>query len=335
MVKVDVAACADVFHQEIKKGVQECISSGWGRPKLVGFLANNDSGAAMYARWTGKACERDGVDFELRHVERTKLEEAVVEANDDNSVHGIIVYYPVFGGPIDDYIRDVISIKKDVEGLNHRYRYSLYHNIRTLDNFGNRKCVLPCTPLAILKILEHLGAYDRAREVGNQLADKVAVVFNRSEVVGRPLAAMLANDGATVYSIDVTGMLEYKKGRVHGTIKVNETALSQDEALRSADIVIAGVPVKSFSVDAAKLKPGCLALNFAPHSNFSEGVEDKCTFVPAIGKVTIAMLERNLIRLQTSWANDNTTTTGAALDSAGSSAEGSVHVGVRLVLEKR
>eukprot|EP00965_Chrysotila_dentata_P002128 70157-Pleurochrysis_carterae.AAC.2 len=211
MVKVDVAACADVFHQEIKKGVQECISSGWGRPKLVGFLANNDSGAAMYARWTGKACERDGVDFELRHVERTKLEEAVVEANDDNSVHGIIVYYPVFGGPIDDYIRDVISIKKaqlplprnglnhsshiaqlirprqprslipsqpmyqffhsfhaipalltstatlvasrklpapdfpltlvfqDVEGLNHRYRYSLYHNIRTLDNFGNRK----------------------------------------------------------------------------------------------------------------------------------------------------------------------------------------------------
>jgi len=45
------------------------------------------------------------------------------------------------------------------------------------------------------------------------------VLYNRSEVVGRPLAAMLANDGALVYSVDIDNMLIYRKGRVNGTIK--------------------------------------------------------------------------------------------------------------------
>ena len=116
-------------------------------------------------------------------------------------------------GEKDAYLRDVVSIEKDVEGLNHRYRYSLYHNIRTIDNDAGKKCVLPCTPLAVIKIMEYLGAYDRTRPVGHQLDGKVAVVFNRSEVVGRPLAAMLANDGATVYSIDISGMLVYAAAR--------------------------------------------------------------------------------------------------------------------------
>lgn len=119
---------------------------------------------------------------------------------------------------VDDYLRDVISIEKDVEGLNHRYRYALYHNIRTLGEidgqYGGKKCVLPCTPLACLKILEATGAYNKSQPIGKQLTGRTAVVYNRSEVVGRPLAAMLANDGAVVFSIDVTGMLRYTAGSV-------------------------------------------------------------------------------------------------------------------------
>ena len=139
----------------------------------------------------------------------------MIAANKEARVHGIIIYYPIFGWPIDDYPRDVIGLEKDVEGLNHRYRYSLYHNIRTIDNDSGKKCVLPCTPLAVIKIMEYLGAYDCTRPVGHQLDGKVAAVFNRSEVVGRPLAAMLATDGATVYSIDISGMLVYAARAPH------------------------------------------------------------------------------------------------------------------------
>lgn len=169
MPKVDVTKCAMAFRDEIKSSIEATVAAGGKRPKLVGFLANSDDAAAMYARWTERACTRDGIEYELRRVERVDLEEAVMAANDDPDVNGILVYYPVFGGPIDDYLRDVISIQKDVEGLNHRYRYSLYHNVRVLADWGNRKAILPCTPLAILKVLNFLGAYDSSKPEGDQV----------------------------------------------------------------------------------------------------------------------------------------------------------------------
>ena len=95
------------------------------------------------------------------------------------------------GAPLPSHadLRDVISLEKDVEGLNHRYRYALYHNIRTLAEHNGKKCVLPCTPLAVAKILSALGMFEENAPVGRQLKGRTVVVVNRSEVVGRPLAA--------------------------------------------------------------------------------------------------------------------------------------------------
>lgn len=55
---------------------------------------------------------------------------------------------------MDEYLRDSISIEKDVEGLCHLYRSNLYRNKRALDADGAQKSILPCTPLALIKILE-------------------------------------------------------------------------------------------------------------------------------------------------------------------------------------
>jgi methylenetetrahydrofolate dehydrogenase (NAD+) len=203
----DASKVAGRFNREISESVAASVAAGCGRPKLVGLLANDDPAAEVYGRMTRRACEKIGVDYELRRSDRLGLEDALIDANQDPDAHGILVYYPVFGGEKDAYLRDVVSIEKDVEGLSHQYRYSLYHNIRTLE--GGKKCVLPCTPLACIKVLEELGAYDSTKSVGKQLSGKVAIVYNRSEVVGRPLAAMLANDGATVYSVDEHGILLY------------------------------------------------------------------------------------------------------------------------------
>lgn len=106
----------------------------------------------MYADWTSKTCSESGIGFELRHVPRTELEDKICEANEDNNVHGIIIYYPVFGGSQDQYLQNIVSVKKDVEGLCHTYRYNMYHNIRFLDKNETQKCILPCTPLAIVKV---------------------------------------------------------------------------------------------------------------------------------------------------------------------------------------
>jgi len=196
-------------------------------PLLVGLLANNDPAAKQYAEWTGKACRADGLRYELRQLQDPiDVEAALNEANDDPKVHGIIVYYPIFGGTNiesfsgtsqDDYLRDTVSFKCDVEGLCHTYRTNLYKNVRFLDYPTNtQKCVLPCTALSVVKILETCpGVYDTSKPMGKHMQGKIVTVINRSEIVGRPLAAMLANDGADVYSVDIDSIYLFRGGRLH------------------------------------------------------------------------------------------------------------------------
>ena len=168
-------------------------------PLLVGLLANTDPAARKYAEWTGKACRADGLRYELRTIDDPiDVEAALTAANDDPNVHGIIVYYPIFGqvesfsgASQDDYLRDTVSFKCDVEGLCHTYRTNLYRNVRFLDYPTNtKKCVLPCTALSCVKILEQCpNCYDKSKPVGKHMEGQVVTVINRSEIVGRPLAA--------------------------------------------------------------------------------------------------------------------------------------------------
>lgn len=84
--------------------------------------------------------------------------------------------------------------------------------MRYLTSSSSSKCVLPCTALSCVKILEHCGVYAKSPGVHNRLQGKTCTIINRSEIVGRPLAAMLANDGATVYSCDVDSIYKFEAG---------------------------------------------------------------------------------------------------------------------------
>lgn len=66
-------------------------------PKLVGFLANDDPAAKMYADFTKKTSLECGFRFETREVKKDDLEDAIMETNADKDVDGIMVYFPVFG----------------------------------------------------------------------------------------------------------------------------------------------------------------------------------------------------------------------------------------------
>ena len=224
-IKVDAAVVAKPFRDEIQRKVQAWKEAGVEAPLLVGLLANNDPAAKKYAEWTGKACRNDGLRYELRTVQDpSDMETTLLDANDDPRVHGIIVYYPIFGQEEsfsgvshDDYLRDTVSYKCDVEGLCHLYRTNLYRNIRYLDYPRNKqKCLLPCTALSVLKILEQCpGCYDASKPIGKKMEGRTVSVINRSEIVGRPLAAMIANDGARVYSIDINSIYVFEGGRLH------------------------------------------------------------------------------------------------------------------------
>ena len=65
-----------------------------------------------------------------------------------------------------------------------------------------------------------------------------------------------------------------------------------------SDVVIAGVPSPKYKVPTGLLKEGAVAVNFSSAKNFGDDIMDRASlFVPSIGKVTVSMLERNLLRL--------------------------------------
>ncbi|WVQ81464.1 hypothetical protein IAT38_003588 [Cryptococcus sp. DSM 104549] len=315
-------------------------------PHLVGILATKKEDARTYAEFTKRACEQIGVNYELRLVGEARegldgegvgieVEEAIMEANDDADVDGIMVYYPIYGGRQDQYLQSVVSPQKDVEGLNHQFLFNLYHNVRFISPStlrpipashlpepldpkaakaleqgdvapaGTVKSILPCTPLAIVKVLEHIGVYNKLLAYGDRARGKVITVINRSEVVGRPLAALLANDGARVISVDLDSIVEFSKRPTagkstaaahHQVTPLPDMTLAQ--ALNISDAVISAVPVDSYKVPTKELKDGCVCVNVAGQKNFEADVRDRASiYVPSVGVMTIAMLQRNLIRL--------------------------------------
>ncbi|EIN10847.1 NAD(P)-binding protein [Punctularia strigosozonata HHB-11173 SS5] len=328
---------ANVHRDEIQTILKTRSSS----PKLVGILSTSAAPSRFYAEFTQKQCNALGIIFELRKTgaalgleegagEGDGVEEAIIEANDDPTVDGIMVYYPVFGVQQDHYLQQIVSPLKDVEGLNFKFHYNLYHNIRFIrpssltsalppadaphnakdDNPppGTVKSILPCTPLAVVKCLESTGVYNKILPYGDRAYGKTVTVINRSEVVGRPLAALLANDGARVFSVDIDSIQEYTKrpkssgpepSRYHPRHVVHPCPMKLEQCLALSDVVVSAVPNPDYKVQTEWLKDGCICVNVAADKNFEKDVRDKASiYLPTIGKVTIMMLLRNLLRLQ-------------------------------------
>ncbi|KZT62794.1 NAD(P)-binding protein [Calocera cornea HHB12733] len=292
-------------------------------PRLVGVLSTAGEPSRKYAEFTRKMCEEFGVEYLLKEVggaggdeslNGEGAEEAIIEANEDEAVDGIMVYYPIFGGGQDQYLQQVVSPLKDVEGLNFKFHYNLYHKwptaaASTADDTpppGHVKSILPCTPLAVVKCLEYAGVYNKLLRYGDRAYGKTVTIINRSEVVGRPLAALLSNDGARVFSVDIDSVQEYTKRpkeqsmrKFHPRHVVHPVEMELKDCLAISDVVISAVPVKSYKVKTEWLKDGCLCVNVASEKNFESDVRTRAAlYIPAVGKVTITMLLRNLLRLR-------------------------------------
>jgi methylenetetrahydrofolate dehydrogenase (NAD+) len=77
-----------------------------------------------------------------------------------------------------------------------------------------------------------------------------------------------------------------------------DTDLQCHQVIPQSDIVITGVPTPNFQVPSQLLKPDAVTINFSAFANFESDVRTKSSyFVPSVGKVTVAMLVRNLVRL--------------------------------------
>jgi methylenetetrahydrofolate dehydrogenase (NADP+) / methenyltetrahydrofolate cyclohydrolase len=257
---------------------------------VTGFLASEDMACRSYAEYTRSRCEAVGLRFTLVSTDPERVARLIRHANEDRRVHGIFVYYPIFGDARDSEIKDLVAPHKDVEGLCAHWMGKLYANERFDDAQRRHKCLLPCTPLAVLKLLEETEAHS---EMGMPFGGQTVSVFNRSDVVGKPLAHMLANDGALVYSFDIDGGMAITRDGV------SRDTVGRAQALSESTVVVTAVPSRSFEkIRSDELRPGAVCINVSSLQNFEDGAKEKAgLYIPRVGPVTVAMCLRNALRL--------------------------------------
>ena len=178
MKLIDGKELARSLRGEIAAGVAALKSEKGVTPGLAVILVGDNPASVSYVTAKEKACTEAGMlSREIRLPAETTEEELVSlvkKLNCDPEIHGILVQLPVPKHIRDKAVIDAIAPEKDVDGF-------------TPINVGKMmigdECFLPCTPHGIIKLIEFSGM---------DIRGKHAVVIGRSNIVGKPVAALLA-----------------------------------------------------------------------------------------------------------------------------------------------
>ena len=282
---IDGAAIARQLRQDVARDTADLVARGV-RPGLAVVLVGDDPASAVYVRSKGKACEEAGMhSVTIRLSADTSREELlghVDRLNADPAVHGILVQMPLPKHLPSDEVLRRIRPEKDVDG---------FHpvNVGKL-SIGDRDGFAPCTPAGVQELLLRSGVDTRGAE---------CVVLGRSNIVGKPMAALMVQQG--------------RGGDATVTVCHSRTRDLAAHA-RRADVLIAAIGRPRF-VTADMVKPGAVVIDVginrvddpsAPRGYALAGdvdfervrqVASLITPVPGgVGPMTIAMLLKNTVK---------------------------------------
>ena len=310
----------EVLANEIKAGLAEEIKAleKAGKPAhLVAVQVGDPPASRIYVNMQKKSCESVGLIYDLNQLDENCSEQDVLDEikrlNEDDSVSGIILQMPL--GPDMDARKVQITIDpdKDVEGMHPVNMGRLF--------YGGGK-IQPCTPA---------GAVELLKSTGVELAGKEAVVVGHSEIVGKPIAAILlqsltASPTVTVCHIatkDLTAHTQQADILFVGTGKAQAVWQRYNRAKKAGE----NPPVPDLSplIKADMIKDGAIVIDVAinrlpkalddsglPVKNDKgknammtvgdvdfEGAKDKCSYITPVpggcGPMTVAILLKNTV----------------------------------------
>jgi len=259
--------------RQIESEVAESIARLGFRPGLVAVRVGNDPASEIYVRNKARKARELGLEgtelvFPDTMSEADLLAE-IARLNLDGEVDGILVQLPLPKHIDATKVIDAIEPMKDVDG---------FHPINTGLLHLGRPALVPCTPSGVIRLIE---------STGETMEGKHAVVIGRSDIVGKPVAALLLQRNATV------------------TICHSRTR-DLAAVARQADILVAAIGKARF-VTADMIKPGAIVIDvginrvngkLAGDVDFDAAatVAGWITPVPGgVGPMTIAMLMRNTV----------------------------------------
>lgn len=196
---------------------------------LAAVLIGDDPASQVYVRNKERACHKAGLRSVLHRlpadISRMELMDLIAKLNQDPSVHGILVQLPLPKHLDSAMVLDAVSPVKDVDGFHPQ-------NVGLM--LQGRPRFLPCTPHGVMEMLK----YEQVATVGAH-----AVVIGRSDIVGKPMAALLMQKGA-----DATVTVCHSRTRDIAAIT------------RQADILIAAVGIPRF-VTGDMIRPGAVVID--------------------------------------------------------------------------
>ncbi len=284
MTIIDGKAVAEQIKKEIAEEVNRIVADGGKRPHLAAILVGHDGGSETYVASKVKACEACGFKSTLIRFEDTvseqELLDKVQELNDDDDVDGFIVQLPLPKHISEDKVIEAIDYRKDVDG---------FHPI----NVGRMSIGLPCyvsaTPAGIVELISRYHI---------ETAGKRCVILGRSNIVGKPMAALM--------------MRKAYPGDCTVTVCHSRSKNIADEC-RQADIIIAALGQPEF-VKADMVKDGAVIIDVGttrvPSALTKSGyklkgdvkydeVAPRCSYITpvpgGVGPMTIVSLMRNTL----------------------------------------
>jgi methylenetetrahydrofolate dehydrogenase (NADP+)/methenyltetrahydrofolate cyclohydrolase len=271
---IDGKAVAASSRTETAAAVKALLAGGAPAPGLATILVGDDPASQVYVGAKHKACAEAGIhsiDHRLAADCSAAELAALIEAlNVDPEVTGILLQLPLPAGLEASAFIDLIDPLKDVDGLSTASVGALWRS---------QPGLVPCTPAGVIELLAHTGV---------ELEGASAVVVGRSELVGRPIAAMLLAENATV------------------TI-CHSRSRDLEATCRSADVLIAACG-RAQMIGAAHVKRGAVVIDVGITRTEDGLVGDvdyeavapiaaAITPVPGgVGPMTIARLLRNTLR---------------------------------------
>ncbi|MEL0613156.1 bifunctional methylenetetrahydrofolate dehydrogenase/methenyltetrahydrofolate cyclohydrolase FolD [Marinomonas arenicola] len=260
---------ADVIEFKAKHGIT---------PGLAVVLVGDDPASQVYVRNKVQRAEQVGIRS-IKHrldanVSQETLNDLVAELNADPEIHGILVQLPLPKHLDEDEIVDAIAPSKDVDG---------FHSLNVAALATGKPGLVPCTPQGSMTML---------RQTLDDLTGLHAVVIGRSNIVGKPMAALLLQANCTV-------------------TMVHSRTRDIASVCRQADILVAAVGSQKL-VNADWVKPGATVIDVGINVEMLDGVRKLCgdvdfesvskvagaiTPVPGgVGPMTIANLLANTLQ---------------------------------------
>lgn len=286
--RLDGKRIASEIREEIAMEVAQHVALGHSKPCLAAILVGEDPASQVYVRNKERACEKAGIEgrtFRLpASITQSQLLTKIQELNQDDSVHGILVQLPLpktgnDGQGFDERaVLDTVAPLKDVDAFSPV-------NVGLL--MQGRHRFLPCTPHGIVQLLHRYQI---------STAGKHVVVVGRSDIVGKPMAMMLAQRDGSCGSEVANATVTLAHSRTEDLAKV----------CRTADILIAAVGVPEM-IRGEMIREGAVVIDVGinrvedrlvgdVHFEEASQVASAITPVPGgVGPLTIAMLLHNTL----------------------------------------